>query len=261
MHRSVIYPNFCAFFRHRSGFTLIELMVAIVCMAILITPIVYVYRSGSRTALSGLVKAEITGENRFILRQIYSDLKYSVFFMDYSQPPSKTPSDYFQFMISGNSETVYSILRFPIHGSADDFIESSGTGTAYRSPIKVTYELKKENSLFYSLYRKEGNNPATCLSKRVNFFEIRENNMAPEKAAWFVTLQLAEAVRGIPSDSALQQVQAGQARSVKAIERRLTDRTSSVQIADFFLVVASEYYTVFRKSRFIPNWQNLLKNL
>jgi hypothetical protein len=246
---------------NRHAFTLVETMVAIMCMSILMGPIFYVYRSGSRTSLGGMVKAEITLEARRIIRQIHDDLKYSVFFIGYPAPKYTKSTDYFPEILSGDLETSFSVLRFPLHGSVDDAIESIPDGVAFRKPILITYSLKKEaaGDIFYSLYRKEGAMSPNQLSKRVNFFEIRENPMSIERTSWFVTLQLAETVQALPDDINVIRLQEKQGKSVKAAERRLIDRTKNVQIADFFDVVASEYYSFFRKSNFIPNWHTLLK--
>lgn len=242
-----------------TGFTLIELMVAIVCMSILIVPIVYVFRTGSNVALAGLVKTEITAEARNILRQIDADLKYSVFFLDYANPPFADANDYFQLLLAGNRETVYTLFRFPLHGSPDQFIDAVGTDTANRIPVKITYELKKEGKHFYSLYRTEGDLAPACMSSRVNFFEIEENSLAPGRTTWLVSLQLADVVKQLPDDLNVQKLESTQKMSVKAFERRLTERTQGIQIADFYQVVGSEYFSVFRKSCYIPNWHTLFR--
>jgi hypothetical protein len=228
-------------------------------MSILMVPIVYVFRFGSNAALSGLVKTEITSEARLILRPLKADLKYSVFFLDYAYPPFTDPQDYFQLLLRGNGETVYVLYRFPLHGSLEDFIESGPTGTAYRVPVRITYEVKKEGGSFYSLYRTEGNGSAVCLSKRVNFFEIEANSFAPPQTSWIVSLQLADIVKNLSTDFNVQKGQNAQNQSVKALDRKLTERTQGIQLADYFQVVGSEYFAAFRTSTFLPNWHTLFR--
>jgi prepilin-type N-terminal cleavage/methylation domain-containing protein len=241
---------------HR-GFTLVETLVAIVCMSILMVPIVWVYRSGSRSAFEGMVKADITLEARRIIRQIQDDLKYSVFVLDYSKVPDKRPEYFFNTIVTGNAETVYRLLRFPIHGSVNSMIDFSEG--AFRKPTPVSYELAKiPDSPLYTLTRSEGGSRRVILSEQVNFFEIRPNPLAPDRTSWAVTLQLAKVAKAKPTDSSLLQLEAHQTAKVKATERRLLERTRGVQIADFYTVVASEYYHLFRRSRFIPNWHTLL---
>ncbi|MBF0501077.1 MAG: prepilin-type N-terminal cleavage/methylation domain-containing protein [Candidatus Riflebacteria bacterium] len=246
----------------RKAYTLVEVMIAVTLISLLMGPIFMVYRSGSKTSLEGLVKGEITLEAMRIIRQIHDDLKYSVFFIDYNAKPlqiDKTVA-YFSKIIFGNFESSYSILRFPLHGNMNEIIENT-PGTAYRKVVTVTYELSKSgtDSPFYTLSRKEGALGKTVLSNRVNFFEIRENPLSPAKTTWLVTLQIAEAVKRIESDINVRKIEETKDNSVKAIERRLLERTQVVQIADFYDVVASEYYSIFKRSTFIPNWQTLIK--
>lgn len=246
----------------RKAFTLVEALIAVGLMALLMGPIFYVYRSGSRNSLEGRVKAEITLEAQRIIRQVHDDLKYSTFFVDYiSSPPhiEKTPV-YFDKTLFGNAESTYSLLRFPLHGQMSEAIENTPE-TAYRKTVLVTYELKKSggDSPFYILTRKEGALGSVELSRRVNFFEIRENPFSPEKTTWLITLQIAEAVKQTGADINIQKLGETQGNSVKATERRLLERTRAVQIADFYDVAASDYYSFFRKSTFIPNWQTLIK--
>ena len=243
--------------RRPRGWTLIEILIVICCLAILTGPIVYVFRSGSRTALQGVVKSEITLEARRILQQIHDDLRYAVFFIDYSKPVKEKPEELFDRMLVPIGSSTYSLLRFPLHGTVGEAIRTE-SGAAYRMPVRVVYELRKEGPLFYSLYRREGSAAAALLSRRVNFLEIRENPAAPAKTVWLVTLQLAEATQATPSDANLARIEAARDTLPNAIERRLEERTRGVQIAEFFDVVASEFYSTFRRSRFIPNWHTLI---
>lgn len=256
---------------NRRALTLVEMLVALGCMAILMGPIFFVYRSGSRSSLQGIAKAEITLEARRILRQIHDDLRYSVVYLNYNiNLPSSLGSYYFPYFLkggnpyspSGDAQTQYKMLRFPLHGEVKDAIEPVGGVTAYRKPILITYELKKEtpDQALFSLFRQEGTGRPILLSNRVNFFEIRDNPNSPAGTTWFTTLQLAEVIRPSNEDSNWQKLQHAGGTTINSTERRLADRTRGVQIADFFDVAASEFYTLFRRSSFMPNWQNLIKS-
>jgi prepilin-type N-terminal cleavage/methylation domain-containing protein len=244
--------------RRVRGFTLVELLVALMCLGLLMAPMIWVYRSGSRTALEGRVKAEITLEARNVLRQIHDDLKYSVFLCDYSAY-SANVSVYFPGILSSNSETTYSLWRFPLHGSVDEAIEPDGSVTAFRIPTQITYELKQDNPPLFSLYRQEGPLRRTVLSRRINFFDIKENPLAPPRTSWLVTLQLAEIVKPLGDDLLVKKLQSSEHLSVREVERRLLERTRSVQIADFFDTVASEYYVFAGKTSALFSWPTLLK--
>lgn len=239
----------------RHGFTHIELMIAVVCMAILLTPVFLAFRSGTKTALRGMVKVEITVEAKTLLRQVHDDLKYSTFYIDYSAPVNESTSDFFDKIVSSSDGTMFTLLRFPLRGSVSEAIITDD-GAARRMPVRIIYELKKQDSGLHKLYRQEGNLPPVLLSSRVNFFEIRENPAAPAKTSWLVNLQLANLSQQESDD--LNAAGAQAAGPETSAGERYTNRSQSVQLADFFAVVSSEYYSRFRRSNSIPNWHTLI---
>jgi type II secretory pathway pseudopilin PulG len=240
--------------RRSVGVTFVELLVVIACLGVVLTPIVYVFRSGSRTALAGLTRADITLEARAVLRQVQDDLKYSTFFIDYSKPIQENTHDFFDRIITTTDGTTFSLLRFPLRGEVAAAIRRED-GLATRVPVRVVYELKTQDTPLMTLTRQEGEAAPVVLSTRVNFFDVRENPAAPAKTSWLVTLQLVDLSGTRPNWTPITQTID---RTKGLAEQRLQERTHGVPVADFFAVVASEYYTRFRRSRAIPNWQTLI---
>jgi type II secretory pathway pseudopilin PulG len=237
------------------GVTLVELLVVIACLGVVLTPIVFVFRSGSRTALEGMARAEITLEARAVLRQVQDDLKYSTFFIDYSKPIQENTHDVFDRIITTTTDgTRFSLLRFPLRGEVAAAIRRED-GMATRVPVQVVYELKAQDTPMMTLTRREGEAAPVVLSKRVNFFDVRENPAAPPKTSWLVTLQLIDLSGNKPNWTPITQTID---RTKGLAEQRLRERTQGVPVADFFAVVSSEYYTRFRRSRAVPNWQTLI---
>lgn len=239
------------------GIALLELMIALLIFTLLLLPIYHVLSVSSTTAFKGMVRSDITLEARRLLRQVHDDLKYSVFFVDYNAPITDTIQDCFDRMLNPSFGEAYSLLRFPLQGKVEDFIETS-SGGVFRIPVRVSYRLVKIDNLLFALYRQEGNNTPRCLSKRINFFDIQSHPIAPSHTAWLVNLQLADISKAVPSDTNLKELESVANLAYNDQQRRLMARTHSVIIADFFNAVASEYYNCFRRSKFIPNWQTLL---
>ena len=243
----------------RAGTTIIEALVVVFLLVLLFGPIFLVFRSGSQTALKGIVTSDITVEARVLLRQVHDDLHSSVFYIDYARPIRETTDEYFDKIVSSSNGVMFTLLRFPPHGSVDDAINTSG-GAAHRRAVRIIYELKRLPSGLYRFLRQEGNTPPKELSSRVTFFEIRENPAAPPKTTWLVSLQLADLSRAPASHRLPGSTLSGAPPVHDTLGQRLTGRTPNIQIADFFTVVASEYFTRFRRSRAIPNWHTLIDN-
>lgn len=239
------------------GIVFPELMIALLIFSLLLIPIYHVLSVSSNTAYRGMIRSDITMEARRLLRQIHDDLKYSVFFVNYNAPITETIQNCFDRMLDPSFGEAYSLLRFPLHGKVEDFIQTS-CDEAYRIPVRVSYRLEKSNNLLFALYRQEGDNTPHCLSKRINFFEIQSHPTAPPHTTWLVNLQLADVSKAVHSDANFKELESVANLAYNDNKRRLTARTHSVIIADFFNAVASEYYNCFRRSKFIPNWQTLL---
>ena len=234
-----------------AGVTLVEVIVVVLVIGLLMSAVFLAFSSGSKTALHGMVKNEITLEARALLRQVHDDLRYSVFYIDYSAPGLGMIDDYFDKIVSASDGTLFTFLRFPLHGSIEEAI-SSDSSSATRIPVRITYELKRQKNQLFSFSRKEGNKPESVLSKRVVYFEIKENPAAPAKTSWLVGLQLAN--KADSSDSEDNET------SDSPASGRLVKVNGDVQVANFFDVVASEYFSRFRRSRAIPNWNTLVGN-
>jgi prepilin-type N-terminal cleavage/methylation domain-containing protein len=239
---------------NKKAFTLVEIMIAITCLAILLGPVYLLLRSGTQTSLKGMKRLETTLEARKVLKQIYSDLKLSCFPM---------PEDgYYDFSntitIEGTPpKNTYKFMSFPIHQEFNDMFSNQSTGINFRKVSKITYKvLDSTDTLnpYYRLIREEtfeGKTRTTVLSEHVNFFEIKPIVMkASDKYQFYhlITLQLIDATH----PSLIQGKTAG---------TKLDDLDKDLILADYFDIVYPEYFhAAWNQTKFGPNWHTLIED-
>jgi prepilin-type N-terminal cleavage/methylation domain-containing protein len=237
----------------KRAFTLVELMIAIACLAALLGPIYLLLRSGTQSSLKGMKRLETTLEARKVLKQVYSDLKLSCFSM---------PEDgYYDFsntitVLGTPPKNTYKFMSFPIHQDYSNIFSNQTTGINFRKVSHITYEiLESDDSLnpYYRLVRTEefeGQTRTTVLSKQVNFFEIKPIVMkASDKYQFYhlITLQLIDSTH----PSLVKDKVAG---------TKLDELDKDVILADYFDIVYPEYFhAAWNQTKFGPNWHTLIE--
>ena len=242
--------------RH-SGFTLVEVLVVAGLMVLLLGPIFILLRSGSKTALQGMLQVQTTLDARRIIKQVHSDLKLACVPMG-----GGALSFGFNQILqeSGTApEFSYSFLSFPLHTEIREAVPAPGSGISPRRASRITYKLEKltdPGKPYLRLSRIETYHPdvppgnrteSRILSERVNFFEIRpvELQQSGRNQFYFwVTLQLVDSGGKQATYEPLQRLSA-------------TDGMKDVQIADFFDLVYPEFFHAFWNQEAINrNWHS-----
>ncbi|MFZ5949221.1 MAG: PulJ/GspJ family protein [Candidatus Rifleibacteriota bacterium] len=238
----------------RSGFTLVEIMIVAICLALLMGPIFMVLRSGTQTSLKGMLRIDTTLEARRVIRQVHADLKMACFPL----PLSSVFNFDDVLKISGTPpKNVYSFLSYPAHQKMSEIFTSQTSGINFRDLSEITYTVEDNGDPekpALKLVREEkfgGKTTKRILSNRVNFFEIKPIMLQPQgknQFYYFVTLQLLDAVH--PSE--MQGNTPGD---------KITDEVTGVILADFFDVVYPEYFhSMWNQLRTVPNWHTLLRS-
>lgn len=237
----------------RNGFTLVEVMIAAICLTIILGPIFMILRSGTDTSLKGMMRIDTTLKARTILQQVYADLKMACFALPYG-------SDYtFDIIMDKNGlvpNNVYSFMSFPIHQKYNDIFESQTSGINYRIPNHVTYRVEngnEQNLNFKKLIREEtfeGKTTKTVLSENVNFFEIKEILMevdGKDQFYYLITLQLIDVLHS----NDMKDKKSGE---------KLRENQKDVILADFYDIVYPEYFNAaWNDKRLNPNWHTQIK--
>lgn len=252
----------------RRGFSIIELLVVMVCIATLLIPIWTIYRSGQRTSLQGMSQIDTSLEARRILKQIRRDLKQSCYILY-----KLSPRIDFKFMLTVEPLTPphrsFSFLVFPGSGDLSEAIASLGdplaTGKAVRRLSRITYALEPSGDPekpLLQLVREERFHPATAvaatlpngirrhvLSTRLNYFSIEPHvvQSGGEKRFFFwVALQTVDSAR--PKNLPF------------TVGTKLTARIPGIAISDFFDVVPSEFFhSVWNQEGMRRNWHTFLE--
>lgn len=239
--------------RRKSGFTLIEIMIVAICLAIVMGPIYMILTAGTQSSLTGMMRIETTLEARRALKQIYADLKMACFPMPYSHM-----YDFSDVMaISGSPPfDSYHFLSFPIHASVADVMTSPGFGENFREVAEITYKVEADpdpGNPFMLLVREvnfDGKTSRRVLSNRVNFFSIKPIPIQPQGRLQFyfaVTLQLIDTLK--PHELAAM-----------SSGSKIGDLQQHVILADFFEVVYPEYFhAMWNQIRVQPNWHTPLR--
>lgn len=240
-----------------SGFTLIEIIIVAICIAMIAIPLFEMLRAGTKASLSGMTRVDTVLEAQRILKQVQSDLKSACF-----------PFHAGRIAVSGFSlaDVVlprqdseireFFFMSFPLQGSVDDYVRKTST-FSYRQPSLIHYQLEKisdPKKPFYRLTREElfhvrhplraslGEKRSQVLSDRVNVFtidcsEITTVSPYVSQPICRVTLQLVE-----------QFQPAGGEANVP---------TSGFVIVDFYDVVYPEFLNTIRRQPFMNRaWQN-----
>lgn len=239
--------------KQHKGFTLVEIMIVAICIALLLGPILLTLRSGTKTSLKGMLRIETTLEARRVIKQIHADLKMACFPIPYASVYNF--GDVMQ--ISGTPPTnCYSFLSFPAHEKMDAIFTNQNSGINFRQVSEIKYSVEDNgdpNKPAYKLVREEKFNGKTnrrILSNRVNFFEIKPIMLQPQgknQYYYLITLQLIDSVH--PSE-------------MKATNPggKITVTQQGVILADFFDVVYPEFFhSMWNQVRTNPNWHTPLR--
>lgn len=237
----------------RKAFTLVEIMIVAICLALLLGPIFLVLRSSTKTSLKGMMRIDTTLEARRVIKQVYADLKMACFPLPYN-----SVYNFDNVMQVGGTPpcNTYSFLSFPIHQKLENIFASQLSGVNYRDVSEITYRVEKGKNAdnpFLTLYRDEsfgGKIHTRILSDKINFFEIKPIMLQPygkNQFYFLVTLQLIDALH--PSE--LQGRTAG---------TKLDQLQKDVILADFFDVVYPEYFhAAWNQVRSNPNWHSQIR--
>ncbi len=239
---------------NRCAFTLVELMIAAICLMLILGPVFMMLRSGTNTSLKGMLRIETTLKARNILQQIYADLKMACF----KVPDAGIYSFSNILTKSGDAPNyIYQFYSFPIHQSYSDIFENPTDENAEnnRIPSKITYKIEGESAP-YTLIREETFNSKTTskvLSNNINFFEIKDIGITTEvdssKMQFYyqITLQLVDVLHPKDYDN-------------KQIGEKLRQNQKDVILADFYDIVYPEFFNaIWNDKRLNQNWHTELK--
>lgn len=240
--------------RRRQAFTLVEIMIVLICTALLMGPIFLVLRSSTKTSLKGMLRIDTTLEARRVIKQVYADLKMACFPLPYNSIYNF--SDVMQ--VTGTPPlNSYRFNTFPIHQRLNDIFASQISGVNFRNVSEVTYrveESKNPDNPFMRLIRTEsfgGKVNTRVLTERINFFEIKPIMLQPygkNQFYFLVTLQLIDAVHA----SDMKGRTAG---------TKLDELQKDVILADFFDVVYPEFFhAAWNQTRVNPNWHTQIRS-
>ena len=236
---------------NRKAFTLVEIMIAAICLVIIIGPVFMLLRSGTNTSLRGMLRIETTLKARNVLQQIYADLKMACFIL----PDEGEYS--FNTILARKGDApnyIYQFYSFPIHRNYSEVFESPEAGENTRKPSLITYKIEGESAP-YSLIREETFNNTTTsriLSENINFFEIKDigitTNVNNSKMQFYymITIQLIDVLHTKDYDR-------------KTIGEKLRKNQKDVILADFYDIVYPEFFNaLWNDKRLNQNWHTEL---
>ena len=239
--------------KSRHAFTLVELMIACICLTLIIGPVFILLRSGTNTSLKGMLRLDTTVKARNVLQQIYADLKMACFKL-----PEEENYSFNSILTRGGDAPnyTYKFYSFPIHQKYSDIFENPDEGVNNRIPTLITYRIEG-NSAPYKLIREEqfkDNRPTSkILSENINFFEIKDigitTNVDNNKMQFYyqITLQLIDVLHASDYDN-------------KTIGEKLRNSPKDVILADFYDIVYPEYFNaIWNDNRLNQNWHTELK--
>ena len=238
--------------RH-SGFTLVEIMIVAICLALLMGPILLVLRSGTKTSLKGMLRIDTTLEARRVIKQIHADLKMACFPLPYN---SIYNFDDVMAVSGTPPRNQYSFLSYPSHQRFSEIFTSQISGVNFRDVSELKYIVEDNNDPdkpSLRLIREEkfaGKTTRKTLSNRVNYFEIKQIMLQPQgknQYYYLVTLQLLDAVH----PSHMKESTPGS---------KVNDVTQGIVLADFYDVVYPEFFhSMWNQVRANPNWHTPLR--
>ncbi|MBI3038511.1 prepilin-type N-terminal cleavage/methylation domain-containing protein [bacterium] len=242
----------------KKAFTLVELMVVVLCLMLVISPAMRILQQGSSSSLSGMLQIETTLEGRRIIRQVHNDLKMACLLWD---TPNSDGTPKVQYVLADMYEkkgespfNSYSFYCFPHEGLIEESVANMRnlTEPAPRLVSEVTYKLDRPNLKEpMRLIREEKFHPSNpigqrysggiarrVLSTRVNVFSIQIRTFQDpgsgikDQALFWVTLQLKEGHQR-------PDIKSG---SVGEIIR---ERSRGMIVADFYDAVNPEFFHSF----------------
>lgn len=235
-------------FLFKNGFTLVEIMIVVLCISLVMGSAFTLLRAGRRTSLSGMMRIDTTLEARRVIRQLHADLKTAAFIPQHN---SFFSIDDIVRESGASPENTYSFLSFHSHTSVADLISSTDNRShTYRNLSQVTYSVRPNpNPDIPSLklireVRSPSGNTRRVLTERVNYFEIKPVMIQIQGRNQFyflVTLQLIDSLDQLQSHSP---------------GSRIDEQTmSNVILADFFDIVYPEFYhSMWNHGLIVPNW-------
>lgn len=241
------------FLRPRYGFTLVEIMIVVICLSIIIGPIFILIRSGSDSSLKGMMRIDTTLKARIVMQQIYSDLKMACFTLPYGDDFS---IDNLVKESGTHPNITYKFYSFPKKESYSKIFEED-SGIIYRNVSHITYKVETgddPNLPFKKLVRIEkinGVEKSTVLTPNLNYFEIKKiwfNVNGKAQYYYVVTLQLIDVLR------------AKDIKDKKSGEK-LTEKQKDVILADFYDVVYPDYFnSLWNDQNRYANWHTRIKS-
>lgn len=236
----------------RHAFTLVELMIALICLTLIIGPIFILLRSGTNTSLKGMLRIETTEKARNVLQQVYADLKMACFKL-----PDEDDYSFSSILKRGGDAPnyIYQFYSFPIHQSYNEIFDSPKEGVNSRIPSLITYRIEGESAP-YKLIREEtfkGRTTSKVLSENINFFEINDIGITTKvddsKMQFYyqITLQLIDVLHASDYNN-------------KDIGEKLRKNQKDIILADFYDIVYPEYFNaLWNDKRLNQNWHTELK--
>lgn len=237
----------------RKAFTLVEIMIAAICMSIIMGPIYMILRSGSDTSLKGMLRIDTTLKARNIMQQVYADLKMSCFKLNYEKEYSFDDL----MKVEGDLPYItYSFTTFPIHEKFENIFENPSQDINWRKVSQITYRVEDGDNPNFPLKKLireenfEGKITRRVLSEKINFFEIKPiplEVVGKNQYYYLITLQLLDVLH------------AEDLKGKKAGER-LEENQKDVILADFFDIVSPDYFNaLWNDERLNPNWHTKIK--
>ncbi len=244
----------------RHGFTLIEIMVVIILLAMIMGPLWRIFSAGTQSSMRGILQVETVREGRQILRQVHDDLKSAC--LEFTGEGMDLDFNNVLKRSGGAPLGTFKLFSFPSHGEVlNGSVPQTTTGKAFRRASEVTYTIETGQGTQHPLLRlirKERFNPdhplasqfpsgeySKVMSERVNYFSIdpcTERVGGRTLNYYWVTLQLVDSTR----PDMLAGTEAG---------TRLDAPPAKALIADFFDVAYPEYFCGMDNRRgFNPNW-------
>lgn len=227
----------------KRAFTLIEIMIVVICAALLVIPALVIFSSGTRTSLRGMARVDTVLEARTVIEQIQSDLKAA--YLEFGEK-NNFKLDYNNYVKDSGSYPYveYQFFRFPRLGNDEDLIKITDKASKRRLST-VNYRVEPgDNKDFpqqktlrrieffhpgHPLAAQYPNGYERVLSRKVSFFSIKPFQVEDEyQSLYSVTLQLIDLAPG---------------KSVKAAEtdEKLSEGSSQISLVDFTSVVYPEF--------------------
>lgn len=247
--------------KKRKAFTLVEIMIVSMCLAIIIYPIFMLLRSGQDSSLKGMMRIETTMKARVALQRVYADLKMAC------KPISAKGEEYsFTDILKkdgGFPNITYTFDTFPIHKKYSEIFRNvnvqdfDNDGINYRLLSTVSYKVEEGNNPnlpFKKLIRRETFDNKTTeqiITDKLNYFEIKEIDLAigdKHRYYYLITLQLIEVLH----DKDIKD---------KKSDEKLRENQKDVILADFYDLVYPEYFNaLWNNQKENGNWHTRLIN-